>query len=119
MAKKDFKDIGTQAANKFFSGKSVVTNEESAQQAQNAHIVHKTYKTDEEHKLHNIHDDKNKYINKQRINLALDDGLLDYLRIMVRLDGVSATKYINKLIIEDMAKRNLDYMGALKLFKQL
>lgn len=108
MAKKNFKDIGAQAASKFFPEKSVPINE---------HDTHDAHKESNETNVQ-TEKDKNKYINKQRMNIAFDDGLLDYLHIMIRLDGVSATKYINKLIIQDKKLRENEYHDALKLFNQ-
>ena len=69
------------------------------------------------HKILIWHKTKLKSKDKQRINLAFDEGLLEYLHIMVRLDGVSATQYINNLIHRDKEDRAEEYKEIVKLFK--
>lgn len=111
MSKKNFKSVGEQAVSKFFSDIST----------QDAHMVQ-----DKPNTLNapmSISKDKTEITNKlkskdkQRINLAFDEGLLDYLHIMVRLDGVSITQYINNLINKDKEGRAEEYKEIVKLFK--
>lgn len=107
--KKDFKSAGETAVNKFFS-KPV----EDKLETQTAHNTLSTLHTPTTLKETN---NNSKYKDKPRINLAFDDGLLDYLHIMIRIDGGSLTKYINNLISQDKDSRNSEYQEALKLFK--
>jgi predicted DNA binding CopG/RHH family protein len=111
MSKKNFKSVGEQAVSKFFSDIST-QDAHITQDAPNALSALKgtsKNQTEIQNKL--------KSKDKQRINLAFDEGLLDYLHIMVRLDGVSATQYINNLIHRDKEERAEEYKEIVKLFK--
>ena len=49
---------------------------------------------------------------KERINLNLKPGSIEYLQIMARLDGMSVTAYINKLIAADRKDRAEEFYKA-------
>jgi hypothetical protein len=67
-------------------------NAHSALTAQDAYCTHTAQYTHKTQKL-------------ERINLALPAESLEYVRIMSGVNAISATKYINQLILEDMEKR--------------
>jgi len=88
MAKKDFKTLGNQAAEKFMTPETHDTQE--AQAAQEAPT---TQPTQEEQSPR-----KHKY---PRINMAFYGDNLEHAELMARIEGVSITKYINNLIEAD------------------
>ena len=77
------------------------------------HDTHSTHNT----QMSNQNQEKKKRVQaKPRINMSFDENLLEYMHIMARLDGVSVTKYVNNLILNDMNNRAGDYENAEKLF---
>ena len=50
-----------------------------------------------------------------RINLAFRPSLLDYLRVMAAIQGVSITQYVNNLVAKDMETNADTYAQALRL----
>jgi hypothetical protein len=120
MTKKNLSSIGERAVSRFFSEDTHKTH--TADKEYNTHKTQQKISNSENSKnalLEN--DDENngklKYVDKQRITLAFDEGLYDYLKVMIRFDGVNATKYINNLIEQDKQKRSDDYKMAFEIFK--
>lgn len=107
MSKKSFKSAGETAVNKFFSTEIAPSAENNI----DAPKVLNTPNAPTPHKSSN-----QAYKDKPRVNLAFDDGLLEYIHIMTRLDGVSLTKYINRIIAKDKDNRASEYQNALNLF---
>lgn len=56
-----------------------------------------------------------KGVKMPRINLAFKPSLLDYLRVMAAIRGLSITQYINQLVEADKAANADTYAQALRL----
>jgi len=54
---------------------------------------------------------------RQRINMAFEDENLGYLRVISRIEGVSITEYVNRLIAKDMKLRESTVNKAKKVLK--
>ena len=98
MAKKDFKTLGNQAAEKFMTPETHDTQEAPTTQA-----------TQEEPSTR-----KHKY---PRINMAFYGDNLEHAELMARIEGVSITKYINNLIEADRDSKKDLIEKAKQFFK--
>lgn len=114
MTKKNFKDMGQETVNKFFSASSEITHSTlvtpNTQEEQNTPIAPKTQIK--------VTNKSSRVQAKPRINMAFDEDLLAYAQIMARLDGCSITQYCNNLLRKDMEFRKSDYAAACKLFNK-
>ena len=54
---------------------------------------------------------------RQRINMAFEDENLGYLRVISRIEGVSITEYVNRLVAKDMKLRESTVNKAKQLLK--
>lgn len=52
-----------------------------------------------------------------RINMAFSAENYEYLKLMARVEGTSATRYVNQLIDEDRETRAEDYQRIKAFFK--
>ena len=54
-----------------------------------------------------------------RINMEFSNGNHDYLKIISRIEGVSITEYVNKLIAEDKTRRADEIEKAKTILKNI
>jgi len=54
---------------------------------------------------------------RQRINMAFEDENLGYLRVISRIEGVSITEYVNRLVAKDIKLRESTVNKAKQLLK--
>jgi hypothetical protein len=112
MSKKSFRNIGTEAASKFISPITQYNSPNSLnaiEQSGDTLVVVKPM----------VVNDQQRWKDKFRTTTVLEDDVKQYLDVMVRLDGVSITKYLNKLVHDDMAVREEEYEEAKKLLKEV
>lgn len=125
--KKSFKKTGAEAVSKFFSDATLSTQPEPitqdarhTQQVQDVQVTQNEQSTLVTQDTQNAQEKnitvKDRVQSKPRINMAFDEESLDYMHVMARMDGVTITKYVNKLIQNDMQVRNEEYKMAVKFF---
>ena len=137
MAKKDFKQLGAIAVDKFLKPTQDTLNTPVTQHTPNTQDTLNTQDTPSTQHTPNTQDTQStqhtpvtqhtpntqktkreRVQNRARINLAFDDTALDYLQVISRLDGKSITRYINDLIHQDARKREDEYEQAKRILKR-
>ena len=140
MAKKTFRNLGTEAASKFISTneksisddeiQNAVTNtvENSVEPAEKVSVEKKepiieVSANNQESILQNqvVSSKSNSgklWKDKSRTTVVLDDDVKEYLDVIIRLDGESIVQYLNKLLRNDMQVRAIEYEMAVKLFNK-
>lgn len=116
--KKTFLSQGEVTVSKFFTTPSVEKKQnenilDGAVLPDNTVVTDKTDNT----VVADSTDVQNKSKNKYRFNFVYEKSLADYAQLMARLDNVSHTEYIVRLIKKDMLEREKEYEEARKLFK--
>jgi hypothetical protein len=124
MAKKDFKSA---AATRFMS-----TGTQELQQAHEPHDPHEPHDEQEPHEVEQLQVSEaashtrpatspttqgRKGMRLPRINMAFSVENLEYLNLVGRLDGISSTAYVNRLIDADREIRKADIEAAKRLLK--
>ena len=110
MAKKTFKDSNPAMA---------FINAPDTLDTSDAHITPNTPDT------HDTHEEQNQALLSSpprggkvpRKNMAFSPQNLEYLNLISRIEGVSATEYINRLVGKDMEARRETIEAARKLLK--
>jgi hypothetical protein len=147
MAKKDFKNLGALAVDKFFNTQDA-PNTPSTHDTQHTPSTHDTQHTPSTHDTQHTpstqhtlnaqvtpstqhtlnapntpsthdtqHTPQKRAQAKARINMAFEDEVLNYLQIISRLENVSITRYINDLVKRDAIERNKEITAAKKILK--
>mgnify|MGYP001445159695 CR=1 FL=1 len=103
MSKKSFTG---EAINKFFTHET--------QQEQNTQEIDEILEALQEQEEQKTPKRKQKW---PRMNIAFKGNNLEYLKIMSRIDGMSITDYVNRLIKADQEVRAKDVKAALEVLK--
>lgn len=106
MTKKNFKTIAESATSKFLS---IPLEEQDTKSLTSSRSISKSMQTDIVYESDKTHDHNKKKMVTPYKKIKLQGEILDYINVMSRLEGISATKYIHRLIEEDKKIRNTEF----------
>ncbi|MCL2775598.1 MAG: hypothetical protein FWD71_19970 [Oscillospiraceae bacterium] len=114
MPNKNFKDINNPAM-AYISNTQDVQEELNEQDVQDTQVAYNTQRAPGAHNVQNTQRIKGQKL--PRINMAFSPGNLEYLQIISRIEGVSITEYVNRLIIIDRSSRESEIKKAKAILK--
>ena len=112
IAKKGFK---TNPALAFISS---ANEEEETQQVHEEQEVHNTQEVQQEQRTLSVHGTQGRKGQKlPRINMAFSTANLEYLQIISRIKGISATEYVNRMLDAEREAQSEIIEAAKKRFE--
>lgn len=108
-AKKSFKDVNPALA--FISAHDTLDTQD-VQEAPNTHDTQ-----DVQHTQHTQGTQGKRGQKLPRVNMAFSVANLEYLQLIARVEGVSMTEYVNRLVAADSEVRAADIKAAKQLLK--